>query len=216
MAKRRRKSAPRKKTPRKHREFIHMDPEEMLAEIEARDNSNRPGFKPEYVAMARVAYRKGWTDREVAELFGTHFTTIRNWALACPEFARVRQEAKEVADERVERALYERAVGYEIDDERIFHTNEKGVVRVMTKKHIPAEIAAQKYWLGNRQRDRWRDRQEITGADGAPLVEVSDAPKRPMIEIARRIVFALQRAEDEQNGGPQPLLIEEKITATEG
>ncbi len=199
------------------RRYRRLDPELLMKEISTKSAiTHGIEFKPEFVPQARMLYRKGWTDREVAEFFGIHEATIRSWAAGCPEFARVRQDAKDVADERVERSLYERALGYDIDTEKVFHTKDTGVVRAMTKTHIPAEVAAAKYWLENRDRRRWRNRQEITGADGAPLIEGGDAPKRPMIEIARRVVYMLQRAEDEQNGGPQPLLIETKVTATEG
>jgi len=194
-------------------------PEELLALINAKAlTTNQPLFKSEYVEQARLAYRKGWTDQEVAELFGVSKQTIQNWVLASPEFARIRKDGKAAADERVMRSLYERALGYEIPVEKIF-CKDGVVTRVMTREHIPASVSAGKYWLGNRDPNRWKDRQEVTGANGEPLNPSSIeliAPKRPTIEIARRIVYLMQRATDEQNGGPQPLLLEEKITTIEG
>lgn len=218
-AKRKRKPAakkPRSMVPA--RRYRRLDPEELIQQINTKSAlANGVTFKPEFIPQARMLFRKGWTDREVAEFFGVHEETIRNWSAACPEFGRARADAKDVADERVERALYERALGYEIATEKVFHTKDTGIVRAMTKTHIPAEVAAARYWLENRNRSKWRTRQEITGADGAPLVEGGDAPKRPMIEIARRVVYMLQRVEDEQNGGPRSLLAEEtKVTVKEG
>jgi len=205
--------------PRKTRHIVYsrLDPEELLEKANSRSVlSHGMKFQPEFVPQASKLYRKGWTDREVADFFGVNYQTILNWVAACPEFARVRKDSKEVADERVERSLYERALGYEIETEKVFHTKDTGIVRAMTRTHIPAEVTAQRYWLENRQRGKWRNRQEITGADGSPLVEAGDAPKRPTIEIARMIVYMLQRAEDAENGGPQPLLIEGNLANKEG
>lgn len=220
QAKRKRKAKPREKKPRSmalEKRYKRLDPELLMQQINTKSALvHGIGFKPEFVPQAAILYRKGWTDLEVAEFFGVHNETIRNWAAACPEFARVRRDAKAEADQRVVDSLYQRALGYEQPTEKIFHTKDTGVVRVQTKTHIPGEFNAMRYWLENRTRNQWRSRHEITGADGAPLVEGGDAPKRPTIEIARRIVYLMQRATDEQNGGPQPLLIEEKITTTEG
>jgi hypothetical protein len=195
------------------------NPEELLALINAKAlTTNQPLFKPEYIEQARKLYRKGWTDREVADFFEVSRQTVQNWLAACPEFARIRKDAKAAADELVKDSLYERARGYEIPVEKIF-CKDGAVTKVMTMEHIPASVSAAKYWLSNRDPNRWKDRQEVTGANGEPLNPSSIeliAPKRPTIEIARRIVYLMQRATDEQNGGPQPLLIEEKVTTTQG
>jgi hypothetical protein len=55
-----------------------------------------------------------------------------------------------------------------------------------------------------------RTATEVSGPNGGPL-EIQETPKRPMIEIARRIVFLMQRATDGQNGGPQHLLVDSAV-----
>ncbi len=44
-------------------------------------------------------------------------------------------------------------------------------VIVPTVKHYPPDTTACIFWLKNRQRDRWRDKQdhEHTGKDGGPI-----------------------------------------------
>lgn len=196
----------------------HKDnPDELLAIINSKEvRQGRQVFRPEYVEQARKLYKKAWTDLAVADFFGVTEQTVQNWIAACPEFARVRKDAKEIADREVEISMFKRATGYNQPVEKIF-CKDGVVTRVNTTEHIPASVSAATLWLTNRQPEKWRTRQEITGANGEPLhpAELA-APKRPMIEIARRIVYMMQRATDETNGGPQPLLIEEKITATEG
>lgn len=189
------------------------NPDELLALINEKGAlKGRTAFKPEYIEQARKLYKKGFTDFEVADFFEVNKTTIMNWVAACPEFARIRVDAKQVADVEVKRALYDRARGYEIPVEKIF-CKDGVVTRVESREHVPADPKAAKYWLENRDPDKWKTRREVTGANGEPLNPSSIelvAPKRPLIEIARMIVFTMQRATDEQNGGPQPLLIEEK------
>lgn len=206
---------PRKKAYR--RRDYKENPDELLAIINEKGAlKGRAVFKPEYIEQARKLYKKGFTDYEVADFFETTKTTIRNWAAACPDFERARKDAKEVADREVVRALHERAMGYDIPVEKIF-CKDGVVTRVMTKEHIPPDPKAAKYWLENRDPEKWRTRREFTGANGEPLNPVVPvAPQRPLIEIARWVVYMMQRATDEQNGGPQPLLIEEKMTVTEG
>src|SRR6187549_2059036 len=119
-------------------------PEELLALINAKAlTTNQPLFKPEYVEQARKLYRKGWTDQEVADFFEVTRQTVQNWLVACPDFARIRKDAKAAADELVKSALYERARGYEIPVEKIFCKDDK-VTRVMTREHIPASVSAAK------------------------------------------------------------------------
>jgi len=62
-----------------------------------------------------------------------------------PRFREDVEDARSIADDKVERALYKRAVD--------------------------GDVRAQVFWLRNRRPDRWRERHELTGADGAPLVD---------------------------------------------
>ena len=69
-------------------------------------------------------------------------------------------------------ALYQSAVGYTHDEEKIFQW-DGDIVRADTTKHYKPDIAAIKLWLTNRQREHWKDRQQVGmhgGADdNAPL-----------------------------------------------
>ena len=79
--------------------------------------------------------------------------------------------AKEVADERVGRALYHRAIGYSHPAVKIVTValgNNAGskVVREEYTEHYPPDTAAICFWLKNRQPDRWRDIQRSDAAMG--------------------------------------------------
>lgn len=67
-------------------------------------------YRPEYVELARKYCASGQTDRELADFFEISIQTLLNWKAEYPEFLAVIKNAKDVADERVERSLYHRAI----------------------------------------------------------------------------------------------------------
>lgn len=107
----------------------------------------------------------GATDDEMADFFGIHRATLYRWKLEYPEFCDAIKTAKEVADERVERSLYQKATGYDITEEQAVklkveqHKEEVEVVEV--RKHVPADTTAAIFWMKNRRADRWRDKHDV-------------------------------------------------------
>lgn len=78
-------------------------------------------YKPEYAQHAeKLCLLHGATDDELAAFFGVHVGTIYRWSLAHVEFCEALKSGKDVADNRVERSLYHRAVGYTFDTEKVF------------------------------------------------------------------------------------------------
>ena len=93
-------------------------------------------YKAEYAKQAAVACKLGATDQDLSELFDVSRSTINLWKIQFKGFSDALKPAKEIADSRVERALYQRAVGYshEEDDIRVI---EGKVVVTPTVKHYP-------------------------------------------------------------------------------
>jgi hypothetical protein len=127
-------------------------------------------FKPEYVEQARKLCKLGATDRELAAFFEVTEKTLNNWKLESDEFLQALKSGKDEADDRVERSLFARAVGYEHDDVDI-RVIEGQIVATPITKHYPPDTTAAIFWLKNRRKDEWRDKvtNEHTGADGKPL-----------------------------------------------
>lgn len=128
-------------------------------------------YKPEYAKKAEKLCLLGATDEDLADFFEVGIRTISNWKAQHPEFLQALKTAKEAADERVERSLYHRAVGYSYDAVH-FSSFQGSVTETPYREHCPPDTTAQIFWLKNRRPDQWRDKQiqEVTGADGAPLV----------------------------------------------
>lgn len=135
------------------------DPEAPETEnvLEAEKKVGRPSkYEPDFPEKAAMLYEQGSTDREVAEFFKVHETTLRNWSLEHPEFFMARKIAKAAADDRVEQALYRRAIGYSHDGVHI--SNYQGcVTETPIVEHYPPDTVAGIFWLKNRRPQQWRD-----------------------------------------------------------
>lgn len=118
-------------------------------------------YKPEYAKQARKYCLLGATDIQLADFFEVCEKTIYTWKQKNPDFLQATKRGKVVADANVAERLYQRAMGYTHDEEKIFQY-EGQPVRVKTKKHYPPDTQAASLWLRNRQPDKWRDRTDIT------------------------------------------------------
>jgi hypothetical protein len=96
------------------------------------------------------------TDSEVADMLGIGLATLYRWKLDHPAFSRVFKLGKAAADDRVERSLYSRAIGYDYIAEKSAMTRH-GQKTMRYRQHIPPDTAAAVWYLKNRRPDRWRD-----------------------------------------------------------
>lgn len=154
-----------------------------------RKKTGRPSkFQPEMVEQARKLCLLGATDKEIADFFKVMVSTISLWKVQHPEFSDALKLGKEAADNRVERSLYQRALGYSHEAVKIFADPKTGSEHVVPfTEHYPPDTVAAIFWLKNRRPDEWRDRRELTGADGKDLMP----EQAPVDELARRIAFTL-------------------------
>lgn len=117
-------------------------------------------FKEEFVAQAQKLCLLGATDEDLADFFSVGIRTIANWKSEHPEFLQALKNGKETADDRVERSLYARAVGYSHDAIH-FASYQGEVTQTPYRAHVPPDVTAQIFWLKNRRGETWRDKSEI-------------------------------------------------------
>lgn len=105
--------------------------------------------------------RDGLTDEQIANNVGINPATLYAWKQKYPEISESLKKGKEVVDRQVENALLKRALGYEYEE--VKEKFEAGVLteRTVTKKEVVPDTTAQIFWLKNRKRDVWADRQNI-------------------------------------------------------
>lgn len=118
-------------------------------------------FKPEYVEQARMLTAKGLIDADLAEFFGVNESTIYEWKKVHDNFSNALLEGKDQFDvTMVEAALRHRATGYSHEHMDIRVINDE-VVQTPTIKHYPPDTAAIKFFLSNRDTNRWKERQHV-------------------------------------------------------
>lgn len=123
-------------------------------------------YKAEYARQAKKLCELGATDSDLADAFGVNIVTIWRWQGQQAGFCKAVKVGKDLADDRVERAFYHRAVGYDYEAEKVMQY-EGEIVRASYREHIPADPGAALNWLKNRQPERWREKAqvEVTGGD---------------------------------------------------
>lgn len=148
-------------------------------------------YTPEMLSIAKAMCKIGATDVDLAHEFGVSRLTIHNWTLRHPEFADALKIGKDAFDDRVERALAHRAVGYTFEEEKVF-CYQGQIITHKVDTHVPPDVGAAKNWLINRRKDKWSEtsKHELTGKDGEPL----QLDNGNQIEQARLIAFAMHRA----------------------
>lgn len=132
----------------------------------AGSKGGRPSkYKPEFAGQAEKLCELGATDEELARFFGVEARTIYRWQAQHEEFCRSLKAGKEAADDRVERSLYHKAVGYKHDAVKIFMpAGAKEPVYAPYTEHVPPDTTAAIFWLKNRRKEDWRDRHDYTGS----------------------------------------------------
>lgn len=115
---------------------------------------------------------QGISEREVAASLGIAYSTFREYKKSKSALSETIEKAKlkrKEANGIVEQALYLKATGYNATETRAVkckeewydekgkkHTKEH-VELVEETVHIPAEFAAQKFWLMNKEKTKWKD-----------------------------------------------------------
>ena len=111
--------------------------------------------------------RDGLIDEQIAKNIGIRAGTLYEWKNRFPEFSEALKRGKEVVDREVENALLKRALGYEYTEttrEAVQDPNSGEVKMQVTKKvtkQVAPDTTAQIFWLKNRKRETWTDRQNI-------------------------------------------------------
>src|SRR6516225_8333043 len=121
-----------------------------------RGGGRKTVYSPRMAVVARKCCERGMTDIEVADILGISLATPYRWKLEHPGFSRVFKLGKAEADDRVERSLYSRAIGYDYVAEKPAMTR-RGQKTMQYRAHIPPDTAAAVWYLKNRRPDRWRD-----------------------------------------------------------
>lgn len=134
-------------------------------------------FKPEFQEQAELLCALGATDVQMAAFFKVTESTFQLWKIKHPEFSESLKLSKEAEDNKVEKSLFQRAMGYSHEDVDI-RTVAVGdgmsqIVQTPIVKHYPPDPTSMIFWLKNRRKEVWRDRHENTlvNPDGSNIMQ---------------------------------------------
>lgn len=123
--------------------------------------TGRPSdYDDSYKQLAYELCLLGATDEKLAEVFECDVSTINRWKLAHTDFCDSIKSAKWNADAKVAASLYNKAIGYTRLEEKVYIDKGKRVIEEV-KVFYPPDTTSITFWLKNRQRDLWSDRQDI-------------------------------------------------------
>lgn len=124
--------------------------------------AKHPGGRPtkfteDLQKQMKFLCEKGFTEKELAEALLIDISTITKWKQKFPKFFTSLKDWKAEADKKVEKALYERACGYEHPEDKIFNANGEALVVPTVKRYAP-DPTSMIFWLKNRQPEKYRDK----------------------------------------------------------
>lgn len=164
-----------------------------MEQVEEESSIGRPTkYREEFAAQAEKLCALGATDQEIADFFEVSVRTVYRWKADHDEFCQSLKVGKVVADERVERSLFQKAIGYEQDEVKIFMpANAEKPVYAPFRAKVAPDTTAAIFWLKNRRPDLWRDKQqtELSGPDGGPIQHEAHVTLEPS-EAYRRMLDA--------------------------
>lgn len=131
-------------------------------------------YDPSYVTKVLEMAERGATDVEIADSFDVSVRTLYRWKAEHEDFCQALKIAKEVADERVERSLYQRALGFECEAVKIFCSKDGEVTKVPYREIVAPDTTACIFWLKNRQSEKWRDKTDLNMTGGLNITNLTD------------------------------------------
>ena len=119
-------------------------------------------------------YREGWTLAAIADFLGISERTLCNYKNQHEELANALKRGNDDAVYAVENALFRSALGYTYVEQEL---TKVGTV-VTVQKYAKPNVNAQIYFLKNRARHKWSDKQEIDATISQVIFEGEDDIKK--------------------------------------
>lgn len=135
-------------------------------------------YDPAYAVLAeRLCRTVHATDQQLADILDVSVATIGAWKNAHPEFMEALTRGKADADAEVRAALFKRATGYTYKRQRICQNKDVAWIEEHDE-HVPAETTAAIFWLCNRDKANWQQRQTTSHEVIKPITLAYALPEK--------------------------------------
>lgn len=132
-------------------------------------------------ALAKKYALLGLTDIEISGALDISEDTFYAWKRKYPAFSEGVNEGKLYADAEIANSVYNRARGMTVKSTKAVALRDRVEV-VEVEDFLPPDVAAARYWLNNRQPNRWQDRKNVEVSGG---IEHTIALMSPEQRLAR-------------------------------
>lgn len=113
------------------------------------------------IALIEGWRRQGIKMEDIAkEYIGISVEAFRKWRKENPGIRQAIDVGTEICNAKVEKALYQRALGYDYDEETFELVEGEMRLTKRVTKHVPPETKAIMQWLFNKLPNQWRAIQE--------------------------------------------------------
>lgn len=148
--------------------------------------------------------RDGMLIGDIAEKIGISRSGLHMWRQQFPEIKKALEQGKEIADYRVEDALYKRCVGCTITETTTYTSapDRDGNRRTRTEtlvKEIMPDVTACLAWLNNRQPTKWkRNRDNFVSAEETNMGSVTINVVKNDADINDKKISAIYSSDEEE------------------
>lgn len=119
--------------------------------------------------LIETMVEKGATDKEISKKIGVGYSTFRKYKAQDEDIKQIMAQGKEKKNQAVEQAVYKCATGYHYYEDVVTKLKNEEVTedgKIITKEEVQIssvkkyrgpDLAAQKYWLNNKEKAKWKD-----------------------------------------------------------
>ena len=119
--------------------------------------------------LIETMVEKGATDKEISKKIGVGYSTFRKYKAQDEDIKQIMAQGKEKKNQAVEQAVYKCATGYHYYEDVVTKLKNEQVTEdgnIITKEEVKIssvkkyrgpDLAAQKYWLNNKEKAKWKD-----------------------------------------------------------
>jgi len=133
----------------------------------------------------------GMIDNEIAKFFDISVRTLNRWKHKYPDFWQSMKAGKTIADSKIAHSLYQSALGgHYIEEERPIIDSDGNIKIIKLRKQVPPNVTAQKYWLNNRQPEKWSNHNKSSKKESVT---------KPSFDHLKNLSAVMKKSRERQN-----------------